>query len=75
MPWSRSREDLDAGAFTFGMATGIVSVAARTQGLPVVSDVLFALAALGWLVIAGAVVARGPRRPRIESLAVSERSS
>jgi tellurite resistance protein TehA-like permease len=64
---------LDASAFAFVMATGIVSVAARLQGLPVLSDVLLAIAVLGWSALTAAAclrVLRDPsRRPRLESFA------
>ena len=51
------------------MATGIVSVAARFQGLPVLSDVLLAVAVLGWLALSAAACPRLLRRPRLESFA------
>ena len=66
------RSTIDASAFTFVMATGIVSVAAALQGLRVVSDVLFALAALAWIVLAAALAVRGERRahPSLQSFAL-----
>ncbi len=64
---------LDAGAFTFVMATGIVSVAAWLQGLPALSDALLVIAVAVWIVLALAASARmlrvSPVRPRLQSFA------
>ena len=64
---------LDASAFAFVMATGIVSVAARLQGLPTFSDVALAVAVLGWCVLAAVLCVQTlrseHRRPRFESFA------
>src|SRR5579884_4155750 len=64
---------LDAGAFTFVMATGIVSEAAAEQRLVVLSQALFAVAAAAWVVLAAVVLLRairGAPRPRPASFAV-----
>ena len=65
---------LDASAFAFVMATGIVSVAAQLQGLEALSDLLLAVTVLGWLALAAVLcvgVLRGEcRRSRLESFAV-----
>lgn len=60
---------LDASAFAFVMATGIVSVAARLQELPVLSDVFLAVTILGWLALAALLWRHVLRRPRLESFA------
>lgn len=61
---------LDAGAFAFVMATGIVSVAAALESLSLLSDALFALACAAWIVfVAVAIRAPAPGRPRIEAFA------
>jgi tellurite resistance protein TehA-like permease len=66
--------ELDAGAFAFVMATGIVSVAAGVDGLEVVSDVLLVAGCAAWLalgVLVGMRLLRSPRgRPRLQSFAV-----
>jgi len=51
----------DAGAFAIVMATGIVSVAAFTQGLDLLSAALLAVACAGWVALA-AVLSWPPRR-------------
>lgn len=65
---------VDAGAFAFVMATGIVSVAAADEGLPILSDALLAIACAAWAVLAAAVSRRAlvrPRgRPRLQAFAV-----
>jgi tellurite resistance protein TehA-like permease len=67
------RPRLDASAFAFVMATGIVSVAARLQGLATFSEVAFTVAVLGWSVLAAVLCVQRlrsePRRPRLESFA------
>jgi hypothetical protein len=66
---SRARERLDPGAFAFVMATGVVSVAASLDSLPLVSDALLAIACLGWCDRAGPGLARSRRtRPRLTML-------
>lgn len=65
--------DLDAGAFAVVMATGIVSVAAALERRSSISDALFALACVAWIVLAGAAsrhARRMPRRPRMQSFAL-----
>jgi tellurite resistance protein TehA-like permease len=66
--------DLDAGAFAFVMATGIVSVAAAFQGLASLADVLLGCTCLAWFVLAAAVARRtlrqAGRRPRLQSFAI-----
>jgi tellurite resistance protein TehA-like permease len=56
------------------MATGIVSIAASVQGLPIFSDALLALACAGWIVLAAAtswrMLASQRRRPRLQSFAL-----
>ena len=66
------RRTIDASAFTFVMATGIVSVAASQQGLGVLSAVLFALASLAWVMLAIALAAAADRkrRPTLQSFAL-----
>ena len=70
----RFLRDLDASAFAFVMATGIVSVAARFERLPALSEALLVVAVVAWVVLAVAVsvrtLATGDRRPRLESFAV-----
>jgi tellurite resistance protein TehA-like permease len=55
------------------MATGIVSVAARLQGLTTFSDVALAVAVIGWSVLAAVLGVQAlrmePLRPRLESFA------
>lgn len=69
-----SRGDLDAAAFAFVMATGIVSVAAFQQGTIVLSDALLAIACLSWVILAAAVARHARavqrRRPRLQSFAL-----
>ena len=63
---------LDAGAFAFVMATGIVSVAAVQQGLLLLSDTLFGIACFGWVTLVLALstrLLRGAWIPRLESFA------
>jgi tellurite resistance protein TehA-like permease len=65
---------LDASAFAFVMATGIVSVAASLQGLPALSETLLWVACLAWVTLALALSLRGFRqatstRPRFASFA------
>jgi tellurite resistance protein TehA-like permease len=63
---------LDVGAFAFVMASGIVSVAAAQQGLPLLSETLFGIACFGWGTLALALaprLLRGAWRPRLESFA------
>jgi tellurite resistance protein TehA-like permease len=43
--------DLDAGAFTVVMATGILGVGARLEGIVPLADALLALACLTWLAL------------------------
>jgi tellurite resistance protein TehA-like permease len=66
--------ELDAGAFAFVMATGILSVAAAQHRQAILSDALLALACMGWLVLAAAVslhaLRAAERRPRLQSFAV-----
>lgn len=74
------RSDLDAGAFAFVMATGIVAVAAAAQGLPLLSDALLALACFAWLVLGALIASRvlvassgsasARRRPRLHAFAL-----
>ncbi len=70
----RLLRELDAGAFAFVMATGIVSVAAAEQSLPLLSEALLALACLAWIVLTAVVARRAfqaPRaRPRLQSFAL-----
>jgi tellurite resistance protein TehA-like permease len=49
----RARGEIDAGAFAVVMATGILGVGARLEGIAALADVLLAIACLGWLVLAG----------------------
>lgn len=65
---------LDAGAFAFVMATGIVSIGASQQGLPVLSNALLVVAGAAWVTLAIAVWlparrARRGRRPGFEAFA------
>ena len=65
---------LDTGAYTFVMATGIVSVAASTQRLFALSDPLFVLAAAAWVAVTLVLLARAARgdwrRPQLTSFAL-----
>jgi tellurite resistance protein TehA-like permease len=71
---SWSWDELDAGAFAFAMATGIISIAAFDQGEHVVSDALLATACFGWMVAAAFVARRAlaapRRRPGLQSFAL-----
>ena len=61
---------LDAGAFTFVMATGVVSVAASGQRFPILSDVLLSVAVSAWAALTVVVALRRRRgRPRPQALA------
>lgn len=53
------------GYFAMVMATGILAIGCHLVGLPVVDAVLYAFAALGYLVIAGFTAARLLRYPRL----------
>jgi tellurite resistance protein TehA-like permease len=68
------RSDLDAGAFAFVMATGIVSIAAALEGFPALADALLGCACLAWLMLAVVVARRTlrnpDRRPRLQSFAI-----
>jgi tellurite resistance protein TehA-like permease len=57
----RALEGVDAGAFTVVMATGILGVGARLEGIAPLADVLLALACLAWLVLAALLRARALR--------------
>ncbi|MGH3009283.1 MAG: tellurite resistance/C4-dicarboxylate transporter family protein [Gaiellaceae bacterium] len=57
----RALEDLDAGAFTVVMATGIVGVGARLEGIAPLADALLALACVSWLVLAAILRERSVR--------------
>jgi tellurite resistance protein TehA-like permease len=65
---------LDAGAFAFVMATGIVSIAAFIYRFFALSDVLFAITCAAWVVLAVTVLLRTAnsprRRPRLQSFAL-----
>lgn len=65
---------LDAGAFAFVMATGIVSIAAALQGLPTLSRAFLGIGCAAALVLGAAVGLRALRtsdpRPRLRSFAV-----
>jgi tellurite resistance protein TehA-like permease len=54
-------EGVDAGAFAVVMATGIVGVGARLEGIAPLADVLLACASLVWIVLAAALRARTVR--------------
>lgn len=66
--------EADAGVFAVVMATGIVGVGARLEGVGPLADVLLALACAAWVVLAGVVARnafrRPPGRPRLQSFAV-----
>ncbi len=70
----RALEELDAGAFAVVMATGIVGVGARLEGVAELADVLLAAACGAWLVLAAALGRNTVRdrsaRPRLQSFAV-----
>lgn len=48
----RGMDDVDAGAFAVVMATGILGVGARLEGIAPLADLLLALACAAWLVLA-----------------------
>jgi tellurite resistance protein TehA-like permease len=54
-------EGVDAGAFAVVMATGIVGVGARLEGIAPLANVLLACASLVWIVLAAALRARTVR--------------
>lgn len=54
-------EGVDAGAFAVVMATGIVGVGARLEGIAPLANVLLACACLAWLVLAAVLRARSVR--------------
>lgn len=63
----------DASAFAVVMATGIVAVGARLEGLPILGDALAAAAGAAWLVlacVAGRAALRPGSRPTLKSFAV-----
>jgi tellurite resistance protein TehA-like permease len=62
---------VDAGAFAFVMATGILSVAAWLERIGALSDALLALACAAWVVLAAVVLerARHHRAARLQSFA------
>jgi hypothetical protein len=62
---------LDARGFSFVMASGIVSVAAALQGLPLLSEALLGVACIGWvtLVLAPTVLQQASAQPQLESFA------
>jgi tellurite resistance protein TehA-like permease len=57
----RALEGVDAGAFAVVMATGIVGVGARLEGIEVLADLLLACACLAWVVLAALLRARSVR--------------
>jgi tellurite resistance protein TehA-like permease len=57
----RALEGVDAGAFAVVMATGILGVGARLEGIAALADVLLACACLVWLVLAVILRARSIR--------------
>jgi len=57
----RALEGVDAGAFAVVMATGILGVAARLEGVAPLADVLLASACLVWLALAMVLRARSIR--------------
>jgi tellurite resistance protein TehA-like permease len=56
---------LSPASFALVMATGIVSLAARLQGLDVLAWALFALNAAAWLALCGLSMVRAARYPRL----------
>jgi tellurite resistance protein TehA-like permease len=48
----RALEEVDAGAFALVMATGVLGVGARLQGIAPLADALLATACAAWLVLA-----------------------
>ena len=54
----RGLEGVDAGAFAVVMATGILGVGARLEGIAPLADVLLACACLAWLVLAAILRSR-----------------
>lgn len=61
----RLLEEVDAGAFTVVMATGIVGVGARLEGIAPLADILLALACATWLFLVAVL-----RRRAVRSFAV-----
>lgn len=57
----RALQDVDADAFAVVMATGIVGVGARLEGLAPLADVLLACACVAWIVLAAALGTRALR--------------
>jgi tellurite resistance protein TehA-like permease len=57
----RALQELDAGAFTVVMATGILGVGARLEGIAPLADVLLALACVAWLLLAALLRERSVR--------------
>jgi tellurite resistance protein TehA-like permease len=57
----RALQDVDAGAFTVVMATGILGVGARLEGIAPLADALLACACLVWLVLAALLRSRAVR--------------
>ena len=57
----RALQEVDPGAFAVVMATGIVGVGARLEGVAPLADVLLACACLVWLVLAALLRARSLR--------------
>jgi tellurite resistance protein TehA-like permease len=57
----RALEGVDAGAFAVVMATAILGVGARLEGIPVLADLLLACSCLVWLVLAAFLRSRSVR--------------
>ena len=57
----RALEEVDAGAFAVVMATGIIGVGARLEGIAPLADVLLACAGLVWLVLTATLRSRSVR--------------
>jgi hypothetical protein len=57
----RAPDGVDAGAFAVVMATGIVGVAARLEGFPLLGDALLACACATWVVLAALLGTRSAR--------------
>ena len=55
---------IDAGAFAFVMGTGIVSIGASQQALPVLSNALLAVAGAAWVTLAVTVWLQARRAGR-----------